>query len=165
MALDDNCLNCIYYGMSIRNCDYFEIEGKLRGCPGGDKCSKKVEKSKRKKRNTKSFVINIYPEERRLRNKENSDRRLKLWEDGMTDAEIANAEGMSLKGVAGWRRGMGLTANHKKKRNVYDEQYGKIMLALYEFGRTDEEIARAVGIKKLHVKEWRDFRGLEANKY
>lgn len=48
--LDTWCTDCIYYAKSTRSCDYFIIEDRLRGCPGGDGCAAKVRKKDVKKR-------------------------------------------------------------------------------------------------------------------
>lgn len=47
---DPFCLPCIYYAKSTRSCDFFIMEDRLRGCPGGDGCKARKLKKDVKKR-------------------------------------------------------------------------------------------------------------------
>lgn len=47
---DPYCEPCFYYARNTRSCDYFIVEDRLRGCPGGNGCKARLLKKDVKKR-------------------------------------------------------------------------------------------------------------------
>jgi DNA-binding NarL/FixJ family response regulator len=82
-----------------------------------------------------------------------------LYDRGLSDREIAEATGAKLSTVIQWREKKELPPNigQKPKRPVSWEEEG---LRLLSEGKTDTEIARAVGKSVNTVGEWRRGRGL-----
>ena len=68
--------------------------------------------------------MRLPPTGRRL-SPEEHERRLALWRQGMTDAEIATSLGMSAATVYSWRRAWGLGRVNKRKRK--DDKYFKLL--------------------------------------
>lgn len=101
-AMDENCLDCKFYGKSIGNCDYFEIVGHMRGCPGGYGCTKKVQTGDRRYK-----VNRFYLKEEN----EVDKRRRKLLDSGLTDKEIADIEGVHRTSIQSWRKRNKLPCN------------------------------------------------------
>ena len=78
--LDTFCKGCIYHAKSTRSCDYFIIENRLRGCPGGDGC---------RARRTKKDV------RKAMQPKWDTALGKQMWEEGKTDRQIADHFGIA----------------------------------------------------------------------
>lgn len=93
--------NCIYKGVvgTTPCCNYVFIKDRLRPCPPGFDCTVYDSGKKRK----------AFPEARAMR----------LYEEGWTDAEIANDIGLKASTVGTWRRRAGLSPNKSK---CHDEE-------------------------------------------
>lgn len=86
------------------------------------------------------------------------DRRkaLKLYEDGKSDGEIADALGVTRLAVFDWRKADGLTAN--KEADSHDKR-----MEAYRMGLSDREAAKSLGIGRSTFRNWRYKHGLEPN--
>lgn len=71
------CEDCAYYTPTTETCDYWLIEDRLRGCPGGPGCDKKITKKEYRKMNPAG--------------KWDKAAGMKMWQEGKTDKEIAEA--------------------------------------------------------------------------
>lgn len=78
--LDRFCADCIYYAKSTRSCDFFIMEDRLRGCPGGDGC-----RARRTKKDVKKAMS---PKWDTALGKQ-------MWEEGKSDRQIAEHFGIS----------------------------------------------------------------------
>jgi DNA-binding NarL/FixJ family response regulator len=87
---------------------------------------------------------------------------LALWRDGKTDREIAAETGMKLKKVQDWRNGRRLKRN-PELRELEQKAAMAWRRALYDAGKTDREIAEALGIQRGTVTVWRWNLRLPAN--
>jgi len=84
---------------------------------------------------------------------EEEARRLELYNQGLSDYEIASFASCSAEGIASWRRRRGLSAHRKHKE--YDQR-----LELYHQGLSDAEIASIVGCEQRTICNWRKCHGL-----
>lgn len=94
-APHDPCAGCVYYVKSGEYwlCDYLLRTGHRRPCPFGAGCTaKQTEEGNHLKKWDKATA-------------------LKLWEEGKTDPEIAEAVGVALNTVYQWRRKENLRPN------------------------------------------------------
>lgn len=89
-----------------------------------------------------------------------AERARKLWKQGMSDPEIGEALGVSKACVWQWRHREGLPGveYRNKPRAAAWEAYGEQLL---KQGKTDREIAQAVGKAVSTISCWRVRRGLE----
>lgn len=83
------CLPCIYYGKYSHTCDFILIEGRRRGCPGGNGCTRR--------RTRKGETAMRKP-------KWDTELGRELWLEGKKDGEIADAMGIPTSSVTAWRR-------------------------------------------------------------
>lgn len=116
------------------------------------------------KREVKKFLgIIVEPqsaETRKAYTKLNAAEAMRLYGEGLNDADIAAALGVTKACVGTWRRNEGLTAHITyKPRLVNDDE----RMRLYHMGLSDAKIGRAIGIEKKSVWAWRKRRGLPAN--
>ena len=81
----------------------------------------------------------------------------KLYEQGMTDPEIAQQFNVSPETVRHWRKINALPAN-KRKQVIHDER-----MELYRMGKSDREIADAVHVAVSSIFKWRKINGLPSN--
>jgi DNA-binding CsgD family transcriptional regulator len=97
--MKSKCRGCLYYGHRTDTCDFYLITGERRGCPV-EGCTRYVP-GKSVARLAKFFAgTGDLPE---------ADRRmLELYEQGLSDKEIAASIGRSRQLVGHWRRKMGL---------------------------------------------------------
>ena len=93
------------------------------------------------------------------RPKLNEAKALKMYNEGLSDPEIARAQGVSANAVALWRRRNGLISLYHAKMPNLDDR-----MRMYRQGMTDKEIAEAQGVAYKRVAEWRRNRGLPPNK-
>ena len=117
-GMTERCKACLYYcncdGHYIYpTCDYMLTTGKRRGCPAGDECDKFIPSEECiKLSGVYSGVVRLPIKEPLL---------FDLYEQGLTDREIAIAVGTTLKVARGWRRKNGLPSQQDLKRGVMDE--------------------------------------------
>ena len=106
---DKYCARCLYFNRDVQCCDYIFEVGKQRGCESGEKCTKRNTGSKSRK---KAIVLNAeVTTEYRRKKKEEYERRMTLYLQGLSDKSIAEALGMSKGGVESWRRANMLPPN------------------------------------------------------
>jgi hypothetical protein len=79
-----------------------------------------------------------------------------LYEEGLSDSEIADRTGTTTIAIRHWRNRANLPANDLKDQADRER--------LYAQGMTDSEIARELGQRRNAVFHWRHQRGLPANK-
>lgn len=85
-------------------------------------------------------------------------RRRELYEQGLSDMEIAEREGVCCQVISSWRK-----RNHLSVHPAVRERSWALRARLYDSGATDEEIARTMGCSALSVKRWRQRNGLRSN--
>ena len=91
--------------------------------------------------------------------REDQRRRRELYDRGLSDREIAEETGAKISTVTSWRDNFGLTPNPGGKRGI-PVSWEEDGLRLYREGKTDREIAEAVGRSVATVGEWRRKHGL-----
>ena len=116
------------------------------------------------KREVKKFlglIVEPQPvETRKTYTKLNAEEAMRLYGEGLNDADIAAALGVTKACVGTWRRNEGFPAHITyKPRLVNDDE----RMRLYHIGLSDAKIGRAIGIEKKSVWAWRKRRGLPAN--
>ena len=140
--LTKDCRGCMYLSLSVGSCDYILIEDKRRPCPGGKGCT------------VRKDGVRPQHEEARKKPKWDTEMGKQLWKAGKTDEEIANAMGVTRDAVSSYRLKHWGKSNPKApgKATAWDKAKGK---ELWLNGKTDEEIAKAMGISRGTVKEYR----------
>ena len=102
---DPYCLPCIYYARSTMSCDYIFMEDHSRPCPAGDGCTARTLKEDVKKKMGKpKWDIALGKQ---------------MWEQGMSDSQIAKHFGIAVNSVLYQRRRYwekGADAPTKKKK-------------------------------------------------
>lgn len=91
-------------------------------------------------------------------------RRLKLYNKGLNDREIAEKTGVNSSSIYKWRKRNNLPANYD--RNLYEDlsQSKKNEIKkLYNKGLTDTEISKKIDLGLALVRKWRKKRELESN--
>jgi len=127
-----DCKTCGYWGMtgSDHTCDQILYTGKKRPCPAGDPdCPcwigkkdfvKQLGSLGRASNNAPHIAILSEraekPPEQKPRGKLDKGKALELYQQGMTDTEIANRLDASYKTVAGWRERSGMPPNQGNDR-------------------------------------------------
>lgn len=141
-VLTKDCRGCMYLSLSVGSCDYILIEDKRRPCPGGKGCTVRKD----------GMRTNI--EETYKKPKWDTEKGKALWRNGKTDEEIAKALGVTQSTIASYRLKHWGKSNAKApgRATVWDKAKGK---ELWQNGATDAEIAQAVGVSKMTVKEYR----------
>lgn len=106
------CWTCLYHGYRTATCDYLLITGHRRGCPV-EGCTKYAS-SKRARELSKLYVSGdgSRPSDEEL---------LKLYEQGLSDVEIATIFGKSKTLAAHWRRKYGLPAQREIEVEARDD--------------------------------------------
>ena len=89
--------------------------------------------------------------------------RLKLYELGLNDVQMAYVLGCSTSAIYYWRKRNGLEVNKKKFSHRLDIRKEKLRLFLYNLGLNDTEIAKAIGCKVSTIRRWRASRGLASH--
>ena len=79
----------------------------------------------------------------------------KLWEQGLSDSQMAKEVGCAKETVLQWRKEEGLPFN---EAHIHFDR--EKMLELYQQGRNDAEIGRELGCSPQTVKHWRSTQGL-----
>lgn len=88
----------------------------------------------------------------------NLKERIKLYNDGLSDVEIAEKQKVNPTAIWHWRRKRGLAAN-KAYSDIRKERF-----ELYNQGLTDKEIAVQLNETPSAIGAWRVREGLEPNK-
>ena len=133
---DSYCHGCQYYSTYLKNCDYSELEGTLRGCPPGRECTRKKKCRKKTvknplgiKRSVKGLkkyadVKAAKPEKPNEEPKKEPKKpvlkefpeRMERYLAGMNATEMAKAEGCSLANICAWLRRRNLPVNKTKRK-------------------------------------------------
>ncbi len=153
--MSDRCKYCAY-GFPVScgwACDYIGYTGHMRGCDGGDKCTKFV--SGRDGKPKKGIEIAS------SRKKIDEAMALRLYKQHLNDAEMGRAMGVASSSVANWRKRRGLPPNHCTGTETTID-YNKVA-ELYGQGMYDPEIAKLVGCSKEMIYKWRKRKGLVSN--
>ncbi|MCW6531186.1 hypothetical protein NED98_13115 [Sphingomonas sp. MMSM20] len=90
--------------------------------------------------------------------------RLSLYEQGLTDGEIASRTGAKKNTIVVWRRARDLPVNRGSRTSyrLTPTQRAARML-MYQLGWSDRHIAREQGVHKTSIRGWRRDLGLAAN--
>ncbi len=100
----------------------------------------------------------------RLLSAEEHEARMALYEQGMTDEEIAAERWVTKEAICGWRIKRRLPSNGKKGHHLTEEKHNA-RLELYMQGLSDERIADELYVTKNAILVWRQRHGLPAQKY
>lgn len=93
--------------------------------------------------------------------REEHERRMVLYRDGLNDREIADQVHVTPEAITFWRKNHGLTANTPRSKITPDMEAE--MLRMHQDGMSDGQISQESGMKKATVVSWRRRRGLAAN--
>lgn len=118
---DSFCKGCQYFSTYLKNCDYSELEGHLRGCPPGKGCTKKKKGRKKVVKNPLGIKRKKEPEKpTRIRRPDANPggkplqeypERMQRYLDGMTVKEMAEAEGCTEMNIRNFLRRRNLGPN------------------------------------------------------
>lgn len=93
--------------------------------------------------------------------REEHERRMVLYRDGLNDREIADQVHVTPEAITFWRKNHGLTAN--TPRSKITPAMEAEMLRMYQDGMSDGQISQESGMKKATVVSWRRRNGLPGN--
>ena len=93
--------------------------------------------------------------------KEEHERRMALYRDGLNDREIADQVHVTPEAITFWRKNHGLTANTPRSKITPDMEAE--MLRMHQDGMSDGQISQESGMKKATVVSWRRRNGLPGN--
>ena len=93
--------------------------------------------------------------------KEEHEKRLALYRQGLNDREISERLYVSSNAITNWRARNDLPANNP--RHMITPQMDAEMRRLYSERASDGQIARKTGMPKPTVTTWRRRNGLKAN--
>ena len=82
-----------------------------------------------------------------------------LYEQGLTDAELAEAMACKQYIISSWREARNLPYNKGKAQAIQDQRYAQYEM-LYHQGMNDGQISKEVGTSRSHVAQWRGKMGL-----
>jgi DNA-binding CsgD family transcriptional regulator len=89
--------------------------------------------------------------------------RIQRYRAGQCDAQMAMSEGITVAGIATWRRRLKLPVNHvtppADRRRIKSMAHTE-RLRLYRSGLNDREIARRLGTTRSAIVQWRGAHGL-----
>lgn len=114
MTVEDckRCRFCLYYGKRSRSCDYMLISRQRRGEPVSPTCSRYESRAEvRKLSRYFAGLGGMRPSDEVL---------IKLYGEGHTDKEIADALGKSRALVAHWRRKFCLPSSRELEVEISD---------------------------------------------
>ena len=99
-----SCKGCAYavYLSGAWCCDYLQIAGHRRPCPPGEDCT--VRKAANLTKKGSAFM---------KRREWDTEKAKTLYDQKLSDVEIAGRVGATVSAVAYWRRGLGLPANQE----------------------------------------------------
>lgn len=97
-----SCKGCVYAVLlsGAWCCDYLQIVGHRRPCPPGEDCT--VRKAANLTKKGSAFM---------KRREWDTEKAKTLYDQKLSDVEIAGRVGATASAVAYWRRGLGLPAN------------------------------------------------------
>jgi len=96
--------------------------------------------------------------------KKEERKRLKLYNQGLNDVEMAAELNVGRHAVRGWRKRRGLPANvGPGETGSIPEEEHKERLKYYNQGLSDREIGKKVHLSKTGIAYWRETHGLPAN--
>lgn len=84
------------------------------------------------------------------------ERRHTLWRRGLTDLQIAGAQGVSHNSVQKWRVRQGLPPNGTQGRRSVDAAAERKRRDMWELGMSDGAIAAQLGMRKQAITQWRN---------
>lgn len=118
MPVTKRCRTCFYFCNNDRHficptCDYMLITGHMRGCPAGDECDKYFPRAEGMK------ILNPRGRPTRIAARETDVRA--MYEQGMSDVQIAEAVGANRKAIQRWRKKNGLPSLTELVEEVQDE--------------------------------------------
>lgn len=90
---------------------------------------------------------------------EEHNRRKALYEEGLTDSELAEACFICVNAIRYWRESFDPKLPPNSKKSIHLEA----RLVLYSSGLTDIEIARQQQCSRMAIRDWRKKRGLPQN--
>lgn len=140
--LAKHCVGCWFLGRSLGNCDYLEVMGKRRPCPGGKGCTVKR---------------NDPPPGYEDMVRWNVEYAKRLYERGASDSEIAKAVGASIAELKSYRKRKWGPANFKIGEGPSAKWDTRKGLELYLKGLPDAEIAREIGIPTKTLSGYRAY--------
>lgn len=89
--------------------------------------------------------------------------RMRRYQAGQCDAQMAMAEGITVAGIATWRRRLALSINPvappADRRRIKSMAHTE-RLRLYRSGLNDPEIARRLGTTRSAIVQWRGVHGI-----
>ena len=91
------------------------------------------------------------------------EQKLELYNQGLTDMEIAKLLGVSVSNVNVWRRQNNLPLHRSNNFAKLPKEEEQKRLALYKKGFADIDIAKKCGVGVSAITGWRRERGLESN--
>jgi len=89
--------------------------------------------------------------------------RWQLYNQGLSDREIAQRVGITASVVGEWRKRRHLPINSLRGRNTDQEMYER-RLKLYNQKLTDKQIADLEGVSEQAIRTWRKVHGLPAHR-
>ena len=95
---------------------------------------------------------------------EEHERRLELYNQGLSDHQIAEILYYNVSTIRNWRTKNKLHTNYDAKNSRIETNEEAERIRLYNKGYTDSEIGYRCGLKKGSVSAWRRKRGLPPNK-
>lgn len=94
--------------------------------------------------------------------KETESERLRLYNQGLTDKQIADLTYYTFGAITQWRKNRGLAPNGRKIPRLTKEENEKRM-RLYNLGYSDKIISEECGVSKGAISQWRWKNGLKSN--
>lgn len=89
--------------------------------------------------------------------------RLKLYEQGLNDREIAGIIGITNMAIYGWRKRNNLSPNVEQGWKRLSKDKAEYRMHLHKQGLSDTKIAKIIGIHTSSFNEWRQKNNLEPN--
>jgi len=94
--------------------------------------------------------------------REEDEKRHALYDQGLSDAKIAQAVGVTRDTIRAWRKHRDLPANKRVgQHSPLSTEEEEKRRRLVRRGYTDEQIARLSGVTQPAITEWRNRRGLK----
>lgn len=93
--------------------------------------------------------------------RQDHEKRMALYNQGLSDQEIGEKLYLSYATIAYWRKINGLPSNSEHRRITPGMEVE--MLRMHQDGMSDGQIAKTMGLVKNTVLSWRRRRGLRAN--
>lgn len=116
--LMEKCQSCYYRGKHGYGCNYLSVVGHSRGCPVKG-CTKYKFSRKRAKKEVPPPTVKeaeaAEVPESILKKRGRYDQRMELYQQGLTDPEIAGEMGISKGAIAHWRKALGLPSNYRRE--------------------------------------------------